>query len=55
MLFQVRADFPTGPLESDAIPVSCYDPRYCDPAQDRVIPAQSRYVVPVSFGVSVAF
>jgi hypothetical protein len=55
VLFQVRAEFPTGPLESDAVPVGCYDPRYCDPAQDHVIPAQSRYVVPVSFGVSVAF
>jgi hypothetical protein len=55
VLFQVRADFPTGALEMPAVPVTCYDPRYCDPRNDHVIPAQSRYVVPVSFGVGVAF
>lgn len=53
VLFHVRADFPTAALETQ--PVPCYDPTYCDPRQGDLVPAQSRYVVPVSLGVSVAF
>jgi hypothetical protein len=52
----VRADFPLGSLESPEIaPYSYTDPmtgyHYEQPGQ----PAESRYVVPVSIGVSVAF
>jgi len=46
----VRADFPTGALRSEAIESwSYYDETYT------AYPAQSRYVVPVTIGVSVAF
>jgi hypothetical protein len=53
--FHVRADFPTWSLENDAIQ---YDP-YWDgsmpyPEPQRT-PADSRYVVPVSIGLTVAF
>jgi hypothetical protein len=46
----VRADFPTGALKSEAIEWwSYYGDTYAS------YPAESRYVVPVSIGVSVAF
>jgi len=52
----VRADFPTGALESDEISAWSYRDEYTgrlyeQPGQ----PAQSRYVVPVTIGLSVAF
>ncbi len=52
----VRADFPTGALRSDEIPAWSYRDEYTgrlyeQPGQ----PAQSRYVVPVTIGLSVAF
>jgi hypothetical protein len=52
----VRADFPTGSLRSEAIPAW----EYWDEHEGRYYgepgrPAQSRYVVPVTIGVSVAF
>jgi len=52
----VRADFPLGSVESPQIPpYSYFDPisGYRDEQPGR--PAESRYVVPVSIGVSVAF
>jgi hypothetical protein len=52
----VRADFPLGRIESPEIPsYSYYDPAlgYYDEQPGRR--AESRYVVPVSIGVSVAF
>jgi hypothetical protein len=52
----VRADFPTASLRSEAIPAW----EYWDPYEDRLYgqtghAAQSRYVVPITIGVSVAF
>jgi hypothetical protein len=52
----VRVDLPLGALESQEIPVYSYpDGRDREPGVDFVYPAQSRYVVPVSIGLSVAF
>jgi hypothetical protein len=49
----VRADFPLASLQSQEIEVwSEWDPPGSAP---QVYPAQSRYVVPVSIGISVAF
>jgi hypothetical protein len=45
---QVRADFPTGSVVSESY--------YWDPARrDHVVETQSRYVVPVTVGLAVAF
>lgn len=52
---QVRADFPTGALESQPFEAYTYDDRTGRPGASHVYPAQSRYVVPVSIGVSVTF
>jgi hypothetical protein len=53
---QVRADFPTGALETPEIPIYAYRPDgQGDPVLESTYPARSRYVVPVSIGVSVAF
>jgi len=52
----VRADFPTGSLETPEIPIYSYsDDWQADPVLESTYPAQSRYVVPVSIGVTVAF
>jgi len=52
----VRADFPTGALESPEIPVYSYSNDWqVDPVLEATYPAQSRYVVAVSVGVTVAF
>jgi hypothetical protein len=52
----VRADFPLGALESEEIPVYSYGDRWDQaPVIETVLPAQSRYVVPVAIGVTVAF
>jgi hypothetical protein len=52
----VRADFPLSSLESPEIPPYAYPDQYGRPGPtDPGRPAQSRYVVPVSIGVSVAF
>jgi hypothetical protein len=52
----VRADFPLGSLESPAIaPYSYSDPVTGYHAEQPGRPAESRYVVPVSIGVSVMF
>jgi hypothetical protein len=52
----VRADFPLGSLESPGIaPYSYDDPMSGYRYEQAGVPAQSRYVVPVSIGVSVAF
>ena len=52
----VRADFPLTSLESQEVEVwSEWDPAGRVPRVERVYPAQSRYVVPVSIGISVAF
>jgi hypothetical protein len=52
----VRADFPTGALQSEAIePWAYWDERAGRRYSDPGYPAQSRYVVPVAIGVSVAF
>ena len=53
---QVRADFPTGALQSREIDLySSWDDRTGRPDGQAVYPAQSRYVVPVSIGLTVAF
>jgi hypothetical protein len=52
----VRADFPLGSLESPEIPAYSYtDPVIGSHYEQTGQPAQSRYVIPVSIGVSVAF
>jgi hypothetical protein len=52
----VRADLPLAALQSHEIEVwSEWDPGTASPVVERVYPAQSRYVVPVSIGLSVAF
>jgi hypothetical protein len=52
----VRADFPLAALQSEEVEVwSEWDPAGRAPRVERVYPAQSRYVVPVSIGLSVAF
>ncbi len=52
----VRADFPLAALHSEAVEVwSEWDPAGRPPHVEQVYPAQSRYVVPVSLGLSVAF
>jgi len=52
----VRADFPLASLQSQEIEVwSEWDPGARSPRVEQVYPAQSRYVVPVSIGLSVAF
>lgn len=56
VLLQVRADFPTGALQSASFETySGWDPRTSQPVSRTVHPAQSRYVVPVSIGLTVAF
>jgi hypothetical protein len=51
-----RADFPTGPVRSDEIPAWSYRDEYTRRVYEQPgRPAQSRYVVPLSIGVSVAF
>jgi hypothetical protein len=52
----VRVDLPLGALETPEIPVYSYaDGWDREPVVEFVYPAQSRYVVPVSIGLSVAF
>lgn len=52
----VRVDLPLGALETPQIPVYSYPEGWDrEPALDFVLPAQSRYLVPVSIGLSVAF
>jgi hypothetical protein len=52
----VRADFPLAALHSEEVEVwSEWDPAGRSPRVVGVYPAQSRYVVPVSIGISVAF
>jgi hypothetical protein len=53
--FLVRADFPTASLQREAYGSwSSYDSMYYGD-EPTAVPAESRYVVPVSIGVSVAF
>jgi hypothetical protein len=52
---QIRADFPTAALRSEAIEGYSWDERTGTPRVEYVYPAQSRYVVPVTIGLSVAF
>jgi hypothetical protein len=51
----VRADFPTGSLTQEEYEVYTYDPRTRRDRVDYVVPAASRYVVPVTIGLTVAF
>jgi hypothetical protein len=52
----VRADLPLGALQTPQIPVYSYgDGGDREPTVELVYPAQSRYVLPVSIGLSVAF
>jgi len=51
----VRADLPLSWLESPEIQYQDWNPRTNTPGEWRVIPGESRYVVPVSIGVTVAF
>jgi hypothetical protein len=51
----VRADLPLSSLESPQIRYQDWDPRTNAPGREVVIPGESRYVVPLSIGVTVAF
>ena len=52
----VRADLPTASIRSQAVDVYSYDQRTGSPTGvARVVPEQSRYVVPVTIGLSVTF
>jgi hypothetical protein len=51
----VRADLPLSAMESPEIVYYDWDPRTNAPGPEKVLPGVSRYVVPVSIGVSVAF
>jgi hypothetical protein len=51
----VRADFPLGSLKSPEIPSYAYPDGTGRLIEQPGVPAQSRYVVPVSIGVSVGF
>lgn len=52
----VRTDLPTGSLKSMEIPVYSYGDSWDrEPVVETVYPAQTRYVLPVSIGVTVAF
>jgi hypothetical protein len=51
----VRADLPLSSLKSPEIRYQDWDPDTDAPGAELVIPGASRYVVPVSIGVSVAF
>jgi hypothetical protein len=54
--FHVRADLPTWSLESDAFEVyPSWDGSGPYPGPSQVIPGESRYVVPVAIGLTVAF
>jgi|MudIll2142460700_1097286.scaffolds.fasta_scaffold44649_3 hypothetical protein len=56
LAFHVRADLPTWSLESEGYSVYPYwDGRGASPAPEYTVPDRSRYVVPVSIGVTVAF
>jgi hypothetical protein len=51
----MRADLPLGSLEQPEQPIPTWDPRTNNYRYDQVLPGRSKYVVPVSIGVSVAF
>lgn len=51
----VRADLPLSSMESPEIVYYDWDPRTNAPGPEKVRPGDSRYVAPVSIGVSVAF
>jgi hypothetical protein len=56
LALHLRADFPTATLESPAVPIYSYETDWQrEPVVQSVYPAQSRYIVPVSIGLSVAF
>lgn len=52
---QVRADWPTGALESQAIDFYSWDDMTGQPVGRVAYPASSRYLVPVSIGLTVTF
>jgi hypothetical protein len=54
LAFTVHADFPTGPLRSQERPVYGWDPSRRQTRLDRVVPAESRPVVPATLGVAIA-
>jgi hypothetical protein len=51
----VRADLPLSSLQGTEIRYQDWDPRTNAPGEWHVVPGESRYVVPVSIGVTVAF
>ena len=51
----VRADIPTGSVQQPETPVTVWDSRTGTSHVDSVIPARSKYVVPLSIGLTVAF
>jgi hypothetical protein len=55
LALRVRVDLPTSALTSPEFPVYSYDDWESGPVLESVYPAESRYVVPVSIGLSVAF
>ena len=56
IVLQARVDLPTGAMRSDEFPIYSYsDDWQTASVVESVRPAQSRYVVPVSIGVAVAF
>lgn len=52
---QVRADLPTGSLRSQQYEIYSWDERTMSPRVEGVVPEQSKYVVPVTIGLSVTF
>jgi hypothetical protein len=53
--FFVRADVPLERLKSPEIRFADWEPRTGRPGPERVLPGSSRYVAPVTVGVTVAF
>ena len=52
---QVRADLPTGSLRSQQYEIYSWDERTMSSRVEGVVPERSKYVVPVTIGVSVTF
>ena len=55
IVFHVRADFPTGALDNDVVQYYPYGDGRGPYPEPQSIPAESRYVVPVAIGLTVAF
>jgi hypothetical protein len=51
----LQVDFPLGSLKSEEFRVYSYDPSTRRSPVERVVPSQSRYVVPATLGVTLSF